>query len=353
MSEILRQYTIDFDRGERDEAFLHTQIETHLKERFNVLVSKVEYGIADGHLVRLGTLEPFIDSIKRGRDFVQRLSQPNTIDFDRENAEVAGFETVIDPFLSNPNTPLESKVLNISLRGEEGSKYQHNFYDIFSLKEKDGKRIVELSRFSSGLSAKDYAVRLRLPTDPPPTDAQFLASPTVMLGVDPSSEEIHALLHVEHEYMTPLEFAQIWENRLVQDRVSTYLLRKNASSFNAILNCADDVWKYLSRTESKVYLHDYMPTDEDIREWEEREVRQTAGGCPGVSGAGPDSSSPYSVAEYGIFAGGDAKNDPNLCRCGGKEPHFHCPGKAGTCSHAIVVGKGISSCPACGEGKKC
>lgn len=51
----------------------------------------------------------------------------------------------------------------------------------------------------------------------------------------------------------------------------------------------------------------------------------------------------------------DAKKDPNLCRCGGMEPHFHCPGsKEGKkCSHPIIVGQGATSCPSCGTSKTC
>ncbi|MFA9288366.1 MAG: hypothetical protein ACEQSA_00605 [Weeksellaceae bacterium] len=52
----------------------------------------------------------------------------------------------------------------------------------------------------------------------------------------------------------------------------------------------------------------------------------------------------------------DYKEDPNLCRCKrGSGPHFHCPGKkeGKSCKHPIVVGKGIKSCPQCGEGKRC
>lgn len=51
----------------------------------------------------------------------------------------------------------------------------------------------------------------------------------------------------------------------------------------------------------------------------------------------------------------DYKDDPNLCRCGkANGPHFHCPGGDGKeCGHPIVVGKGISTCPKCGAGKKC
>ncbi len=225
--EVLRQYNPDFDKKEIDPVFISTQIETHLRERFNVLISTVEYGISNGHLVRKGKNEPFIESIKRGRDFIQRLS-PDAVDFDREDAEIIGFEE-IDRFFSNERRPLESKMLSISLRGGEGSKYQHNYYDIFTLKEHNGERYVELSRYSSALSAKDYAIRLGLPTDPPPTDAQFLATPIPLMDSF-SAEQIHKLLHKEHDYMDPLEFEGIWNSEAVQDRVAIYIVRRNASS---------------------------------------------------------------------------------------------------------------------------
>ena len=47
-----------------------------------------------------------------------------------------GFEKM-DAFLSDPVTPLGSKMLSVSPEGEEGSRYKHNFYDIFTLKKTD------------------------------------------------------------------------------------------------------------------------------------------------------------------------------------------------------------------------
>lgn len=50
------------------------------------------------------------------------------------------------------------------------------------------------------------------------------------------------------------------------------------------------------------------------------------------------------------------KDDPNLCKCSGKEPHFHCPGTkedGSVCGEAIVVGEGITQCPTCKKGKTC
>jgi hypothetical protein len=47
----------------------------------------------------------------------------------------------------------------------------------------------------------------------------------------------------------------------------------------------------------------------------------------------------------------DYKDDPNLCRCGNREPHFHCPNES--CKYPIVVGEGTEQCPGCGKGKTC
>lgn len=356
----LVQYDINRDLFEKDTGYIVTQLNTHLKERFNVLVSTVEYGIVGGHLVRQGTAEPFVDSIKRGRDYIQSFGYDS--DHDRENAEVDGFEFRTDPFLANPDTPLWSKVLSISLPGE---KYEHNFYDIFTLKRKNGQRYVELSRYSSALEAGDYAKLLPgLDPENPPTAAEFLANPIIISNPFVSADQIHQAFHRDHDYMNLAEFEEIWTSRAVQDRVSAYLFRKDGRTFNAILNAADAVWEENKKKKAGLYHKDYSlhaPTAQQIKDWEEQEVRQAAGGCPGKSGA-KTSSSPWGVADY---SGDKAREDPNLCHCAeGDGPHFHCPGekevagedgevKKVACKAAIIVGNGISSCPDCGEGKKC
>lgn len=284
----LLQYDIAYDQKEKDVRFLAKQLETHLRERFNVLISTVEYGIEDGHLVRQGTKEPFIESIRRGRDIIQKLS-PDPVDVDRENAEVVGFET-IDTFLSDPATSLNSKMLLISPEGEEGSKYTHNFYDIFTLREKDGARYVELTRFSSGLSKQDYVTKLRLPYENPKAE-DFLSNPikiTPLLGPD----EIHKLLHINHDYMEPSEFDRIWNSSFLQFFVERYKLFKNARSLKAFLNAADEIWQGKS-----FQSFDYRPSYEDTRCLEEKKVRQAGGQCPGKSGADINNF-PFSVSDF-------------------------------------------------------
>lgn len=70
-----------------------------------------------------------------------------------------------------------------------------------------------------------------------------------------------------------------------------------------------------------------------------------------ATGQTPDSM----MGRQAINSSENYKDDPNLCRCGNREPHFHCPGQKDgkACEHPIVVGKGISKCPACGKGKTC
>jgi len=296
--EQFRQYDIRHDQKENDVKFLSKQLETHLKERFNVLVSTVEYDIVDRHLVRERTKEPFIESIKRGRDLIQKIS-PIETDIDRENAEVIGFEK-IDFFLSDPQTPLGSKMLSISPNGEKGSKYQHNFYDIFTLREKNGQRYVELSRFSSGLNRSDYAKRLGFNSDNPPEAQDFLANPIKVTDVFITPEKIHQSLHKEHKYMAPSDFMEIWMSPLVQAFVKRYQLKRDARSFNAVLNAADEVWQYGDKGQAYEGYSLYKMHHDVAKYFEEKSVRQAGGQCPGKSGAETNDSA-YSVSEFGLL----------------------------------------------------
>lgn len=295
--EALLQYDIGHDRSEQDQDYIALQLQTHLRERFNVLVSTVEYEIRDGHLVGKGRKEPAIASIRRGRDHIQRLS-PSAIDFDRENAEVEAFEAIIDPYFSNLQTPIGSKMISISLRGEEESKYQHNFYDIFTLRYRNAQRVVELSRFSSALESKDYAQRLPgYDQNNPPTADQWLRSPIIVPNIFVTAEQVHEAFHKKHEYMAPQAFEEIWVT--VQPLIRHYLVKRDAESFNAILNFADDVWESNKKREMGKKYQDYsgyIPSSDDMYRLGNREVRQVSTACPGESGARKNSL--WSVADH-------------------------------------------------------
>lgn len=329
----LRQYEIAYDQYETDNKFIARQLETHLKERFNVLLSAVEYEIIDGHLVRPGQSEPFINSIRRGRDILRRFGKTPE-DFAREDAEVEEFEK-IDPLFSNPQTRTGTMVLAASLNGrldadgnlkpESESKYLHNFHDIFTLREESGKRYVELRRYSSGLTGREYARRLPgLDPENPPTSAEFIANPIVIESTGISADDIHRMLHKEHEYMTEENFSEIWI--AVQPFVLRYLAHKDARSFNAVLNFADEVWENKKRKNEGQRYRDYSsgfyPSQVEINFYENKEVRQVATACPGKAGA-DIINSPFSASEFGLKIG----RDESGCRCEIKsDNHYHCPG---------------------------
>ena len=90
--------------------------------------------------------------------------------------------------------------------------------------------------------------------------------------------------------------------------------------------------------------------------------RVGGGSCGDGVGFGAGEESVFGYAPDGLSQtfgrqgrNADFREDKNLCRCKGQDPHFHCPGeKEGKkCAHAIVVGKGITKCPNCGKGKVC
>jgi len=298
----LLQYDIRHDWEERDVNFISEQLETHLKERFNVLLSTVNYGIDNGHLVRKGTKEPFVNSIERGRDFIHLLSGSNDVDYAREEAEIIGFRK-IDSYFSDPNTPLGSIMLSISPQGERDSKYQHNFYDIFTLKKINGEKYVELSRYSSALNRSEYAKKLGLDFKNPPGAEDFLSNP-IDCGSQLTAEKLHKLLHKEHEYISPKEFLEkIWNTPCLQFFKERYISQRLPERFNALLNAADEALTNLKRdalTQISGWIN--TPSSEKIRYLEEKKVRQAGGGCPGKSGADINDS-PFSVSIFGLGEG--------------------------------------------------
>jgi hypothetical protein len=353
--------------------YTRMQIETHIGERLHVGISKFNFRVKDNELMAENAEESMLSMMKRGRDY--RRDHGRQVDWAREDAEVYGFEET-QSVLSGPETPVGTMMLSISPRGdvEKGSIYKQNFYDVYQ-KTEDGE--VVAYRFTSGLTRAESQEKvrkfdLRYAHDEVPTDTQFLARP---IRFDPTTSqfktphELHQYLHKEHEFMSQEEFKRTIEicTPMITSLINS--LCDNPSAFlqherneKILLNAVDEIVQKNRRGEISVfttkgdeknlYVRPWIPTNADISRLLEQSVRQVDTGC-GSSGG----ESAYSVAEAGgntTYIGENAKNDPNLCHCSsGDGPHFHCPGKGGGCGHAIVVGKGTSSCPECGEGKVC
>ena len=358
-------------RKEQFLSYIPTQMETNLGERFNVSLSQFEYDIKDGQMWGRDMDEPFIDSIKRGRDY--RKENGNPVDVVREEAEVMGFEK-IQSVLLEPETPIGTMMLSISLRGGKDSTYQHNFYDIFTLKQtKTGKRYIEVRRYGSALGVEDYQTMLlpfaNIEIDSKEPAASLLKNPIAIQNTF-TAENLHRYLHEDYPHMEEKKFELVKKH--CKSLISEYAksvwenpkdMKNHALLFNTILNKADevagrievegfDVWQKIPPISTPLMIN------EDISQFGFKQVREVMTGCGSSEGYDVSKdimNSPFSVSEFGLIKTKKAENDPNLCKCEGEKAHFHCPGKkeGKDCKHKIVVGRGISKCPSCGEGKRC
>ncbi|GIW61184.1 MAG: hypothetical protein KatS3mg089_0036 [Patescibacteria group bacterium] len=409
----LKQYDADFDtwayqeilkmrfsdpqeytrRKEQLNAYIDKNLITSIGERLQVLLSKRTDRIIDGKIYPADSDESMREIILRGIEWCKKNgSTPH--DQLREEAELRGFEK-IERGLTNPNTQIGTTYLFFSLPGGEGSQYQKNFYDIFTLEEENGQRVVKYRRYSSNLTQKDALERLRqmggrgeIPENP--TDIDLLANP---IRFDPehqfsNPDAIHQFLHVDHHALSEKEFEEIVEmfspyrqkyiELLSNDPLN---IRMRNLLLNAMINVADDaeqrIRKRKQRKENNIYppLY-YTASEREIMFFGTRPVINRDTGCRLSSGfligsydiiSGP--MGVYSVYDIGFALQSlRPEDDPNLCRCGGSSPHFHCPGrktiieedkngkkrtKQIDCKNKIIVGLGIVRCPECGEGKKC
>lgn len=363
------------------EEYLNMQLLTALGERYNRGISEFSYKSKDGKLVGMHSDEPFEDVLIRGRDY--RLEYGNVLDHPRETAEVVGFQKMQELILDE-NTPVGSIVISVSPPGREGSIYKHNFYDMF---QKQSDNSVRAVRFSSSLSATETLERLSevvLNSEIPEeiTDVALLSSP-ILLGNEMEMEEIHKLLHKNHDVMSEEDFNEIKRrNSELRTSLISSLInnpddsRSHAIRFNALLNGSDDIADLLKKKKIGTIFEGKTTTyfsDKDIMSLGMRAVRGVDTGCGfsgGMAVGGLSSGFSGAFGYFGVeqFGFTRPEDDPALCKCGGDLPHFHCPGtktvkekdkdgnetkKKKACSYKIIVGRGTTSCPDCGESKKC
>lgn len=288
------------------------QMETHLGERFNVGLSRVEYEIRDGQLYGKDMDKPFIDSMKKGRDI--RKIDGQLVDRDREDAEIVGFEK-IQALLLNPDTPVGTMMLSVSPKGPEGSSYQKNFYDIFTVYERDGVRYVEARRYASGLKLDEYREKCKVfggvEIDNADPAASLLANP-IPVENTLSAQDLHEYLHNDHEFMDEKTFAIIKKHcEAIAKEFALALLDEPANEsrhallFNAYLNKADEIAERIKKEgvenwDKRVPIGDAYAIRREVEWYGALEVKEVMTGC-GVSGgyeASKSTLTPYSVGEY-------------------------------------------------------
>ncbi|MGA2911727.1 MAG: hypothetical protein ABSE17_03805 [Candidatus Levyibacteriota bacterium] len=308
--------SVSSERKRELDLYTKRQLETHLGERFGVLLSSTRYEIKEGQIFGENTDEPFINMISRGVEYRKRHG--NETDRDREQAELAGF-TIIQKTLTTGDVPIGTMILSISPPGRESSSYQHNFYDIFTLKDNGEGRFIEARRYSSSLSAQETVALLKnvdvVGIDYQPTPECLLSNPIKIESRNDSfitADNIHKYLHREHEYLSEVEFAEII--RICTPLITSYIntlsempidTRMQLLTLNAILNKADMALVYIRNGSKYPYLDSYAFTarTEEILDLGSRPVRQVMTGCGASGGFSLTSfnksiSSPFSVSEF-------------------------------------------------------
>lgn len=336
---------------ERLNAYTKRQLETHLGERFNVVLSTTRYEIKDEQVFGENTDEPFMHMLQRGRNY--RRENGNPIDFAREDAELVGFSK-IDSLAKKDAKVGETKIL-ISAKGDvdNGSIYNHNFYDIFTLKEDDGERYVEARRYSSALTLEETARKLKnvgmIDADFTQSAEYFLSHPIdVSFDKFSTADNLHDYLHKDHEFITEKEFEEVkrmtaflavsYINSLLQEPIEEM---DQLLHFNAYLNAGDMALDIIRGKNKKnvyqnLFLQPELQTKAAIYALGREPVRVVTTGCGAsggfnVSGINQTIDSPFSVSEFG------AK----------KQEWFSCP----KCSYKADGPVG-NKCPGCGLTKE-
>lgn len=340
-----RQAYSEVTDKERLDAYTKKQLETHLGERFNVLLSQTRFEIRNKEIYGENTQEPFMGVLQRGVKY--RRENGNPVDFEREEAEVTGFSK-IQTKLADEKTKTGAMMLSISPPGKEDSIYKHNFYDVFTLKQDEKGKYIEGIRYSSSLTTEEYIEKLKPIKDfqNKPEDVDFLKDP---IAIDATlfedSDSIHKYFHKEHEYITKAEFDKIIE--ITTPLITSYINTLSDKPFdenlqlltyNAILNKADIALTATKSNDQDIMknysLQSNFALKAEIFSLGRQPVRVVASGCGSSGGFAVRnmvnaSSLPFSVSEFAM-------------KKGEEKEWFSCP----KCSYKATGPIG-DTCPGC------
>ena len=322
MVEALRAYDIENDRNkgfeinslapeermvkqEKLASYLSFQMETHLGERFNVVISEYGYDIKNGEIWGKDMGEPFLQSLERGRDF--RKTNGQVVDQRREEAEVEGFRKMQE-VLVDESTPIGTMMLSISPPGLEGSSYLHNFYDILTVKEENSERLIVAKRIASSLTPEEYKEKIgaftEIKVDETDIAASFLENP-ICIENTLTSEDLQYYLQKDHGFMEKEELERIvggcnsvieaYSRAIIEQPGNDYL---HKVLFDTVLNKADAL---SNREDDNLEEFSFFTLKDDVARYAGRPVREVMTGC-GFSGGYEVSknqmSSPFSVLTY-------------------------------------------------------
>ncbi len=292
-------------------------LKTMLGERYNAGISSREDRVMGGKIYSTFSDEPLETVFARGRDY--RYENSSDHDRMREQAELDGFSK-IQEVLGIETTPVGTRMISLSPPGGEDSEYKHNFYDIFTLREKNDERVIEVSRYSSALERHEY-IDFAASVSPGyfaeheytdlPFDAYFLSKP-IMIDPDQtgltSADDIHNVLHKEHTTLSREDYEYILKGceplflayiNVLATR--PWAITERNTLLNTIMNKADHLERETRDTGKWVTLYqrgvaDEESIDEQISYWGRLPVREVTTGC-GFSGG-------FSIGAQEAFSGG-------------------------------------------------
>lgn len=225
-----------------ERAYIGAQLKTDLGERLHVAKSTYEYEIREGKLYEPGRIEPFEAVFERGMG-------RKAVDIPRERAEFLSFRTM-QAVLASPDSPDGTMVLDVSPRGEEGTNYEENNFDVHT---KAGNRVIS-TRYRSDLSNDGY--RRKIVTLNPtygtflpdmPTDVDLKSTPVVIPSyLKYSNPDVLAKFLLGGEMgITQEQLDEVWVsvtplatsyiNTLVENPQDLYSLEMN---YRALLNAS-------------------------------------------------------------------------------------------------------------------
>ncbi|MBI5045303.1 MAG: hypothetical protein HZC02_05245 [Candidatus Levybacteria bacterium] len=365
----------------------YKDIASTLRERYNCLESPMDFFLGeDGNLYNSEfPAEPILTIIERG---VLYQEAQGSQEIERERSELIGISKVQEYF-ADKATEIGSTMLLFSPPGTvTGSPYVKKFVDKYVLSEDPvtGKRIVTGKRYSTIMSYQEYQDAV-LSLDPVyfddeegTIDAILLRKPIKLEGFENHERLLEQILSFDPDALTGYEFAivdMICEpiKPLLIDAIVNWNPKTIAHIFNTLLHIGDEANALVRQGDVegiKAMLVWSRSLDQEKAEKEvgrrgNLPIEVLAVGC-GDSGGFFDNS----VGQFGIAP----ENDPNLCRCQGAKPHFHCGGSIEqavkdedgnviydetgkekieeiTCQFKVIVGHGVKKCPECGRGAVC
>lgn len=273
-------------------AELSLNIETNLKERFNVTESIGKFFLIDGDIYSEHfPEEPFGQVILRGANV---RKEKGSSEFEREGfqGELGGWLEIKKILIDN-TTSIGTKIVSFSPPGRvENTAYKGHFVDIFELALEDNRKFIKRSRLAVSYSDRQYAEKATILKsdffdnfDGRPLDAWYLSHPIV------TQKNLHSFFELANG-MSGEQFQRVYGDPTLQRLIGAYkheIIAKDINwnhihiIFNAILNRADEVAGERQHSEHVLFRNSVSKHSliDDIYSYGLSPVREVVGGgCP-------------------------------------------------------------------------